>query len=76
MPLYEFTCNDCGARFEELIRSDQDIPTCPACSGTSVTRQLSTFATRAGTRSPSNLGTSNVPGGGCMCSGGVCPMQE
>jgi len=30
MPIYEFECEDCGARFEELVGAEGAAP-CPAC---------------------------------------------
>ncbi|MCB1032750.1 MAG: zinc ribbon domain-containing protein, partial [Acidobacteria bacterium] len=34
MPLYEYECQDCGARTEELQRfDDPPLTTCPACGG-------------------------------------------
>ena len=52
MPLYEYRCQSCGARFERLIRSmvaaGTDAPRsaieCPQCVSTEVERLLSTFA--------------------------------
>lgn len=43
MPLYDFSCNDCGSRFERLVRKDAEIAKvdCPDCRGTHVARQLS-----------------------------------
>ena len=43
MPLYDFACDDCGTRFERLVRREVDIATvdCPDCHGTKVRRQLS-----------------------------------
>ncbi len=32
MPLFEFECTACGERFEELIRDDQPLATCPSCN--------------------------------------------
>jgi putative FmdB family regulatory protein len=37
MPLYEFECEQCGSRFEELLRSG-DAAACPEC-GSSATRR-------------------------------------
>jgi putative FmdB family regulatory protein len=75
MPLHEFTCKGCGTRFEDLIRSDRDVPTCPSCGGTAVVRHLSVFATSTGANSPCDLGACDVPGGESVCRGGVCPHQ-
>lgn len=46
MPLYEYSCRECGRRFEVLQRvgSDGSGVTCPGCGATSVTKQFSTFA--------------------------------
>ena len=32
MPIYEFECQACGERFEELVGADA-VPPCPACGG-------------------------------------------
>ncbi|HEY5710004.1 MAG TPA: zinc ribbon domain-containing protein [Solirubrobacterales bacterium] len=39
MPVYEFECEQCGDRFEELARSDTHSLACPAC-GSGRTRRL------------------------------------
>jgi putative FmdB family regulatory protein len=43
MPLYDFTCDDCGTRFERLVRRTAEIADvdCPGCSGRHVSRALS-----------------------------------
>lgn len=49
MPLYEYTCQNCGARFEKLVRISAT-PTavvCPSCASAAVQRAFSTFATSA-----------------------------
>lgn len=38
MPIYEFECEGCGARFEELVGAEAATP-CPAC-GSERTRRL------------------------------------
>lgn len=38
MPIYEFECEECGARFEELVAAGEVAP-CPAC-GSERTRRL------------------------------------
>jgi putative FmdB family regulatory protein len=40
MPLYEFDCEDCGARFEEIVPAGGRAP-CPACGSQRVRRRLS-----------------------------------
>jgi putative FmdB family regulatory protein len=42
MPIYEYECEGCGERFEELVAgSDAAAPPCPSCSSTRVRRLLS-----------------------------------
>jgi putative FmdB family regulatory protein len=45
VPLYEFNCEACGARFEELTPPGGTAP-CPACGGESVRRVFSPIAER------------------------------
>jgi putative FmdB family regulatory protein len=40
VPLYEFECSDCGARFEELVPAGCSAP-CPACGGERTARTFS-----------------------------------
>ena len=45
MPLYEFRCPSCGARFEELVSRDAaEQVVCPECGQPRPVRQLSTFS--------------------------------
>jgi putative FmdB family regulatory protein len=41
MPIYEFECEECGGRFEELVSAGVPDPPCPACGSTRVKRLLS-----------------------------------
>lgn len=41
MPVYEFKCEGCGGRFEELTASEASAPACPACGSTQARRLLS-----------------------------------
>jgi len=40
MPIYEFECEECGARFEELVAAD-DAVACPSCGSERARRLLS-----------------------------------
>lgn len=48
MPIFEFVCRECGAPFEELLRSSNSIEDviCPSCGSDQVQKQISTFASR------------------------------
>jgi putative FmdB family regulatory protein len=69
MPIFEYQCDDCGTRFEKLVRRSEDSTQCPTCGDNHVTTQYSTFAARAN-------GVAKESGGGCpagMCqSPGMC----
>ena len=40
MPIYEYTCKDCGSDFELLIRGAEK-PVCPSCGKTRLTKSFS-----------------------------------
>ena len=41
MPIYEFQCNACGHRFDELMRMSDPEPThCPSCNAEQVQRRV------------------------------------
>jgi putative FmdB family regulatory protein len=47
MPLFEFTCQQCGWEFEELLRSsDTSEVSCPACDSQEVSKKISSFASK------------------------------
>ena len=41
MPIYEFECEECGARFEELVAAAAEPPACPSCGAARTRRLLS-----------------------------------
>ena len=41
MPIYEFECEQCGNRFEELMESGATAPACPGCGAEAARRLLS-----------------------------------
>jgi len=41
MPIYEFSCEDCGHQFEDLVRSDDPCPKCPKCKSQNVKKLVS-----------------------------------
>jgi putative FmdB family regulatory protein len=81
VPLYEYACPACGARFEKLVRRFGDPVACPACAATDVEKQLSVFAVTTGAPPPlAGCGAAGcaADGGGCgagACGGGACPLE-
>jgi putative FmdB family regulatory protein len=67
MPIYEYKCQDCGSKFEKLVRrsDDADALECPSCGKKHLNQELSTFAAHAN-GSPKD---SALP----PCAGGRCP---
>ena len=68
MPIYEYKCEDCGTKFEKLVRRSAEAEgiECPSCGRKHLKQELSVFAAHAsgGTKAPQ----------GPMCpSGGMCP---
>ena len=50
MPIYEYKCDECGNRYEQIRRmadADQELQ-CPRCDSDHVKRLLSSFATTSG----------------------------
>ena len=76
MPIYEYTCESCSNKFEQLVRTMNAEATakCPECGSTKTARSLSVFAVGAeGGRSKS--AAADVPMCG-RCGGppGSCQM--
>lgn len=46
MPLYEYTCADCGKTSEILVKSSSETPACPHCGGARMAKEFSTFAAK------------------------------
>jgi putative FmdB family regulatory protein len=72
MPIFEYTCQACDHRFEELVSSSGGrIVACPECSSDHVERLFSTFATTSiGGDMPRSAG------GGGGCCGGSCGCRH
>ncbi|MBK9064365.1 MAG: zinc ribbon domain-containing protein [Acidobacteria bacterium] len=62
MPLYEFTCEKCGATFEELVGAGlEDFGvTCPECGSEKIQKLVSRFASAGASASKGGDG-----GGSC-----------
>jgi putative FmdB family regulatory protein len=44
MPIYEFECEKCGVRFEELVAAGAEDVACPACGAREAGRLLSSVS--------------------------------
>jgi putative FmdB family regulatory protein len=75
MPIFEYACDDCGTRFEKLVRrsADADAVRCPSCGQDHLTTQYSTFAPRSAAGKSKAEPISGCGGG--MCQGGMCGMN-
>ncbi len=62
MPIYEYECSDCGARFDKFVRSlsRQTDVTCPECKSDNCRKIVSSFSS----------GGSSSGGASCSPSGG------
>jgi putative FmdB family regulatory protein len=69
MPIYEYACMECEDHFEELVRSSEQVVTCPSCGAAKVLKQLSSFAVHGST---TNRSTGVTSSGGGGCCGGSC----
>jgi len=74
MPIYEYRCEDCGTKFEKLIRRTSDVPelSCPSCGQKRLRQELSTFAARSG---PSQSADAPMCPKGGRCNPGMCGMN-
>jgi putative FmdB family regulatory protein len=75
MPIYEYKCDDCGTRFEKLIRrsADTDALECPSCKEKHLTQEHSTFAAKVSGGSQS-AEMPSCPSGRCG-NPGMCGMN-
>jgi putative FmdB family regulatory protein len=74
LPIYEYTCRACEAKFERLVRSMSDADTkinCPECGSAKTTRAFSVFA--VGAESTRSASSSSPPGCGRCGGPGPCP---
>jgi putative FmdB family regulatory protein len=75
MPLYEYYCSDCKAKFELLVSHKYaDDVVCAKCHSERVRRLLSVFATRSGD-GEDTVGEYDAAApsmGNCACGGGGC----
>ena len=63
MPVYDFTCADCGKRFDKLFRRREDRPAaaCPSCGSKKTQRALSLVHAGAGKGPSQQSQSSDAP---------------
>jgi putative FmdB family regulatory protein len=78
MPIFEYSCDDCGTKFEKLLRrvTEANDVRCPKCGQEHLTTQYSTFAAHAksaGAQPQQDCGAGMCGSGACQ--GGMCGMN-
>ena len=79
MPIFEYQCDDCGNKFEKLVRriAEADAVRCPSCGQDHLTTQYSMFAAHAastaGGSAPAECGNGMCGSG--FCGTGMCGMN-
>ena len=72
MPIYEYICDDCGTKFEKLVRGNQSAIACPSCGESRLQTVLSTFAAHSSNGKARAAGASEFP----SCAGGMCQTPD
>ena len=68
MPIYNFSCQDCGRELEMLIRNRDEKVRCTSCGGSDVKRVYSSF----------DFSLKKDPAPACQsgtCTSGTCGMK-
>ena len=74
MPIYEYVCDDCRTRYEQIVMSKRQKIACPKCASPRHTLQLSLFsAGKSGNGSASSH--DSAPTGGCGCTPNSCGCE-
>jgi putative FmdB family regulatory protein len=67
MPIFEYRCEDCGTKFEKLMRRSEDQAGCPSCGQKHLNQELSTFAAHNGASKAPAM--PSCPSGMCQTPG-------
>jgi putative FmdB family regulatory protein len=68
MPIYEYSCRECGGEFEKLVGAQATVA-CPSCESHRVTRRISLVGVKTSSRFDGAPAATSGGGGGC-CGGG------
>ncbi len=76
MPIYEYKCEDCGTKFEKLVRRSTEAAEleCPSCGEKHLKQEFSTFAAHAN-GAPKAAEAPMCPSGGPCRNPGMCGMN-
>jgi putative FmdB family regulatory protein len=73
MPIFEYLCEDCGNKFEKLVRAGTNGVHCPSCGQDHLKQQFSTFAAHAnGASHTDGLSRDAMP----SCPSGMCRTPD
>ena len=80
MPMYEYYCQECSTRFEQLrpLSAADTVAVCPTCQHPRVQRVISlvaAFARSSDSFAPT-MGAAPAPSMGSCCSGGGCSCSR
>jgi putative FmdB family regulatory protein len=80
MPIFEYSCDDCGTKFEKLLRraTEANEVRCPSCGQEHLTTEYSTFAAHAKSGGAAQARPAECGAGACgsgACGTGMCGMN-
>jgi putative FmdB family regulatory protein len=69
MPIFEYLCEDCGSKFEKLVRNGSNGVHCPSCGQEHLKQQFSTFSAHA---NGAHTSQDTMP----SCASGMCRTPD
>jgi len=78
MPIYEYSCQACNKKFDQLVRTmtGEHKPVCPECGSPKTARTLSLFAVGGESTGKSSASSDAPMCGRCGGMPGSCGMME
>jgi putative FmdB family regulatory protein len=73
MPIFEYLCEDCGNKFEKLVRNGANGVQCPSCGQERLKQQFSTFAAHANGASHADVHSRDAMP---ACPSGMCQTPD
>ena len=78
MPIYEYICDDCGTKFEKLVRNGTAVA-CPDCGESHLSPTLSRFAAHSSSGKAASGKAASGKGQAAefpTCAGGMCQTPD